>query len=80
MQGIFPLAVANVGIRLTTAKWYTPGGHAISGAGIKPDVAVQTALKPEGGAAAQPVADAILAAGMQAARSQVATQPVSRRP
>jgi carboxyl-terminal processing protease len=40
VQGIFPLAATNVGIRLTTAKWYTPSGQAISGAGIKPDVVV----------------------------------------
>jgi carboxyl-terminal processing protease len=46
VQGIFPLAVANVGIRLTTAKWYTPGGQAISGAGIKPDIEVQRVARP----------------------------------
>jgi carboxyl-terminal processing protease len=43
VQGIFPLASSNVGIRLTTAKWFTPSGQAISGAGIKPDVAVSPA-------------------------------------
>ena len=43
VQGIFPLASTNVGLRLTTAKWYTPSGQAISGAGIKPDVAVRAA-------------------------------------
>jgi carboxyl-terminal processing protease len=47
VQGIFPLASTNVGIRLTTAKWYTPGGHAISGAGIKPDVVVRTNNAPK---------------------------------
>jgi carboxyl-terminal processing protease len=40
VQGIFPLAATNVGVRLTTAKWYTPSGQAISGAGIQPDVVV----------------------------------------
>jgi len=81
VQGIFPLAVANVGIRLTTAKWYTPSGQAISGAGIKPDVEVQAALKPVvGGSATSEVADPILAAGLQACRAQIATQPVTRRP
>lgn len=74
VQGIFPLAVSNVGIRLTTAKWYTPSGQAISGAGIKPDVAVQVAAKPlAGGAAAPPQADAILDAGIQAVRTQQAS-------
>jgi carboxyl-terminal processing protease len=45
VQGIFPLAVTNVGVRLTTAKWYTPAGHAITGAGIVPDVAVRAPAK-----------------------------------
>jgi carboxyl-terminal processing protease len=40
VQGIFPLATANLGIRLTTAQWYTPSGRAISGAGIMPDILV----------------------------------------
>jgi carboxyl-terminal processing protease len=79
VQGIFPLSVANVGIRLTTAKWYTPSGQAISGAGIKPDVEVQTALKPASAAASE-AGDAILAAGLQACRSQIAAQPAARRP
>ena len=81
VQGIFPLAATNVGIRLTTAKWYTPGGHAISGAGIKPDVVVQTVARPiDGSVNAAATADAILNAGLQAARTQLASQPVTRRP
>jgi carboxyl-terminal processing protease len=110
VQGIFPLAVSNVGIRLTTAKWYTPAGQAISGAGIIPDVAVKvpaksataptttTAAKPvnaEGRTAANPagqlvlaqrpvegsesqpsssVADPILDAGLQIARTQASSR------
>jgi carboxyl-terminal processing protease len=86
VQGIFPLTAANVGVRLTTAKWFTPSGQAISGQGIAPDVAVQIAAKtvdglpPLEGAAEQPVAttpaDAILQAGLQVARAQY----TSRRP
>jgi carboxyl-terminal processing protease len=93
VQGIFPLATANVGIRLTTAKWYTPSGQAISGTGIKPDVVVQiakpaanggslvqdtavTALKPVSSskAAAAPLTDSILEAGLQVARSQTSSR------
>ncbi len=87
VQGIFPLATSNVGIRLTTAKWYTPSGQAISGAGIKPDVDVKTpskvvALKPvdasSGQGALQPPAalapDAILEAGLQLARAQTSSR------
>ena len=91
VQGIFPLATANVGLRLTTAKWYTPSGHAISGQGIKPDIAVAvpkppanaasssqgnlvTALKPTDGAKAASATDPILAAGLQAARTQTSSR------
>lgn len=85
VQGIFPLTAANVGVRLTTAKWYTPAGQAISGLGIAPDVAVslealQIAKKPidglpsldsaTGQPAATPPVDAILQAGLQVARAQ----------
>jgi carboxyl-terminal processing protease len=86
VQGIFPLAAANVGIRLTTAKWFTPSGQAISGLGIKPDVAVAvtksakpatetvTALKPVEGAAKPATPDAILEAGLQVARNQTSSR------
>jgi carboxyl-terminal processing protease len=81
VQGIFPLAVANVGIRLTTAKWYTPGGQAISGAGIKPDIEVQRVARPVAASASPPApaADAILEAGLQTAR-KAASQPIAGRP
>jgi len=84
VQGIFPLATTNVGIRLTTAKWYTPSGQAISGAGIQPDVAVRvaspakdkdtavTALKPATGTAAP--SDPFLEAALQVARSQTSSR------
>jgi carboxyl-terminal processing protease len=84
VQGIFPLATTNVGIRLTTAKWYTPSGQAISGAGILPDVAVRvaspskdkdsavTALKPVNGAAAP--SDPFIEAALQFARSQTSSR------
>lgn len=75
VQGIFPLASAEVGVRLTTAKWYTPSGNAISGHGVTPDVTVRTAAKPaEAGSIAVPEADAVLNAGLQVARSQLARQ------
>jgi carboxyl-terminal processing protease len=83
VQGIFPLATTNVGLRLTTAKWYTPSGQAISGAGIQPDVAVRvaspskdkdavTALKPATGAAA--ASDPFIEAALQIARSQTSSR------
>lgn len=41
VQGIFPLGVANAGVRLTTAKFYSPSGQAISQRGVTPDVVVE---------------------------------------
>ena len=76
VQGIFPLAAANVGVRLTTAKWYTPSGQAISGEGVTPHIRVQSAAKPAGSMtnlAAQD--DAILNAGLQVVRDQLAVRP-----
>ena len=40
VQGIFPLNLANSGLRLTTAKFYSPKGYPYSGIGVKPDVPV----------------------------------------
>jgi carboxyl-terminal processing protease len=77
VQGIFPLAAANVGIRLTTAKWYTPSGQAISGEGVAPHIQVRSAAKPAGSGlnlAAQE--DAILNAGLQVVRDQLAVRPM----
>jgi len=80
VQGIFPLASAELGVRLTTAKWYTPNGTAISGHGVTPDIPVRTAAKPIDGPNGTMVAtadtDAILGAGLQVARAQVS----QRRP
>jgi carboxyl-terminal processing protease len=70
VQGIFPLTVSHTGIRLTTAKWYTPSGQAISGQGIAPDIAVRSSAKPiPGQPVLTPTDDAILHAGLQAARN-----------
>ncbi len=44
VQGIFPLNVSGGGVRLTTARFYSPTGKAISQVGVKADVLVhQTA-------------------------------------
>jgi carboxyl-terminal processing protease len=79
VQGIFPLSSANMGLRLTTAKWYTPSGHVIQGAGVTPDVAVNTKNavtlnKPVEGQPLATAADPILEAGLQVARSQISSR------
>lgn len=70
VQGIFPLRVANTGVRLTTAKFYSPSGHPISHRGVSPDVVVRKIQKTS--AANGEREDAVLAAGIEVARQQVA--------
>ncbi len=47
VQGIFPLTSSSLGVRLTTAKFYSPSGQPISNRGVTPDVLVQRVAKPE---------------------------------
>src|SRR5262249_35234983 len=77
VQGIFPLGVGGGGVRLTTAKFYSPLGKEFSHVGVDPDVKVQVAAKPIDGHIALPVStgtkdDEFLNAGLQVARRQVA--------
>jgi len=72
VQGIFPLNYSSAGIRLTTARFFSPNGQPISKQGVDPDVVVR-----ETGGAANDLGtehdDPVLAAGIQAARHQLAT-------
>ena len=45
VQGIFPLDGSNAGMRLTTAKFYSPNGSPFSGVGVEPDVVVLLAAQ-----------------------------------
>ena len=38
VQGIFPLESSEAGLRLTTAKFYSPNGHPYARVGVEPDV------------------------------------------
>lgn len=61
VQGIFPLEESNAGMRLTTAKFYSPKGNPYSGIGVEPDVPVQrvrVAAKPVDGQ--MPTADDLM--------------------
>lgn len=40
VQGIFPLNLGNSGLRLTTAKFYSPLGRPFAGVGVEPHLAV----------------------------------------
>jgi carboxyl-terminal processing protease len=75
VQGIFPLRTGGGGVRLTTAKFYSPSGRAISQGGIEPNVVVQGVSKPviDGLLAVAPAKDdPILDAGVRIARDLTA--------
>ncbi len=76
VQGIFPLARCGAGLRLTTAKFYSPNGQPISNIGVKPDIVVHQAGKPvlTIGTKPLPDKDPILRAGIDAARQKVAAR------
>jgi carboxyl-terminal processing protease len=81
VQGIFPLQNSKAGVRLTTSKFYAPSGQPISKRGVLPTVAVQTVAKPTGAGELvmdQPQPDAVLAAGIEAAK-RLSTTALSRR-
>jgi carboxyl-terminal processing protease len=46
VQGIFPLTLARSGLRLTTAKFYSPQGLPYTKVGVSPDVEVQRVARP----------------------------------
>ncbi|MEM9185943.1 MAG: S41 family peptidase [Planctomycetota bacterium] len=78
VQGIFPLGYGGAGIRLTTAKFYSPSGQPISKVGVSPDIVVRRATSAADGRVSvgyrgtdQP-ADAALDRAVEAARHQVA--------
>ncbi len=75
VQGIFPLGFAGAGIRLTTAKFYSPNGTPISYHGVEPHDKVQVVAKQvleRIDLANQEKSDLVLQAGIQAARSRLA--------
>ncbi|MEK6269454.1 MAG: S41 family peptidase [Planctomycetales bacterium] len=76
VQGIFPLARCGAGLRLTTAKFYSPNGKPISNIGVKPDIVVHQAEKPVLTIGTKPVPenDPILRAGIDAARQKIAAR------
>ena len=75
VQGIFPLKLAGSGVRLTTAKFYSPKGHPISNVGVQPDVKVHSTAKPAGDKSVELTAakaDHVLDLGVQEARQLTA--------
>jgi carboxyl-terminal processing protease len=79
IQGIFPLDVAGVGMRLTTAKFFSPNGHPYSGVGVEPHLAVHAVAKPVDGQASVATADPFIGTALEVARRS-AVQPAVRNP
>jgi carboxyl-terminal processing protease len=74
VQGIFPLDISGAGVRLTTAKFYSPNGQAISDRGVVPDVVVRVAAKPVANdrlPSTAPPEDPVLKAALQVARTNL---------
>lgn len=75
VQGIFHIAGSGSGLRLTTARFYSPNGTKISGTGVEPDVKVHQVARPvlDDGTPEQPTAsiDVALSAAIEAAKKQV---------
>jgi carboxyl-terminal processing protease len=78
IQGIFPLEVAGVGLRLTTAKFFSPKGLPYSRVGVEPDLKVQSAAKPADGAFVAQAGDAFLDAAVDVARRATAARPAAK--
>lgn len=70
VQGIFPLEETNAGVRLTTAKFYSPSGYPYSRVGVDPDIVVRMAARPIDGKLPERKGneDPMLAAALQTAR------------
>lgn len=79
VQGIFPLGISGAGLRLTTAKFYSPKGYPFAGTGVQPDLAVHNAARPDevapqlGSLSASPDSDdPMLAVALEAVRQLIA--------
>ena len=80
VQGIFPLATSASGLRLTTAKFYSPAGRPYSKVGVAPDVKVAGQPEVEDGLhAAEPGSDPVVLRAVQVARGMGGAQNASVR-
>ena len=69
VQGIFPLDIGGMGMRLTTAKFFSPQGRSFSNVGVEPDVLVHTAFKPAAGLAVELANYPFLTTAIETART-----------
>jgi carboxyl-terminal processing protease len=68
VQGIFQLETCDAGLRLTTAKFFSPNGRPFARVGVEPDVMVHQTARPVDGTIASKD-DAMLAAATEVARN-----------
>ncbi len=74
VQGIFPLNIGGGGVRLTTAKFFSPNGQAIAQVGVHPDIPVETVSKPAASTfSSEAKQDAALQVGISVARREAET-------
>jgi carboxyl-terminal processing protease len=78
IQGIFPLESAGVGMRLTTAKFFSPKGLPYSRVGVEPDLQVQSVARPAAGVFVAQANDPFIDAALEVARRTVAARPVAK--
>lgn len=85
VQGIFALNIGQCGLRLTTARFYSPSGRPYSGSGVEPQIVVHQAARPLSGSGdhllfpeasgePRPIGDPFLLAALETLR-----QPVAQR-
>lgn len=72
VQGIFPLNVSGGGVRLTTAKFYSPNGKPINQIGVRPHVQVTERARPGPSGELATNSDNDIRIGIQVANRQVA--------
>lgn len=78
VQSIFSLRTAPAGLKLTTAKFYSPLDRPYSEQGVPPDILVRTAAKPKGSDPLRdvefgdPKTDPVLTQAIQTARGELA--------
>jgi carboxyl-terminal processing protease len=83
VQGIFPLEGTSAGVRLTTAKFYSPTGRSYHQHGVDPDVQVRQVARPVGGQIVSPSDrqnDLVLAAALDIARGFATPALQARNP
>jgi len=76
VQGIFPLHSHSSGIRLTTARCYSPNGHPYNLVGVMPDRVVQTVARPIDSSVAAGPQDETLAEALRFAQTSL-SRPVA---